>query len=71
MNLALTYDHRLIDGREAVTFLKRIKVRCCLPCWAPMVIDTCQLLVSSVGAGAGSRAAALTTALMTGHTIRY
>lgn len=25
MNLALTYDHRLIDGREAVTFLKRIK----------------------------------------------
>lgn len=25
MNLALTYDHRLIDGREAVTFLVRIK----------------------------------------------
>jgi 2-oxoglutarate dehydrogenase E2 component (dihydrolipoamide succinyltransferase) len=25
MNVALTYDHRLIDGREAVTFLKRIK----------------------------------------------
>ena len=25
MNLALSYDHRLIDGREAVTFLKRIK----------------------------------------------
>jgi len=25
MNIALTYDHRLIDGREAVTFLKRIK----------------------------------------------
>ena len=25
MNLALTYDHRLIDGREAVTFLKRVK----------------------------------------------
>ena len=25
MYLALTYDHRLIDGREAVTFLKRIK----------------------------------------------
>lgn len=24
MNLALSYDHRLIDGREAVTFLKRI-----------------------------------------------
>jgi 2-oxoglutarate dehydrogenase E2 component (dihydrolipoamide succinyltransferase) len=25
MFLALTYDHRLVDGREAVTFLKRIK----------------------------------------------
>jgi len=25
MFLALTYDHRLIDGREAVTFLKRVK----------------------------------------------
>ena len=25
MYLALTYDHRLIDGREAVTFLKSIQ----------------------------------------------
>ncbi|MEZ4600626.1 MAG: dihydrolipoyllysine-residue succinyltransferase [Syntrophotaleaceae bacterium] len=25
MNLALSYDHRLIDGRQAVQFLKRIK----------------------------------------------
>jgi 2-oxoglutarate dehydrogenase E2 component (dihydrolipoamide succinyltransferase) len=25
MYLALSYDHRLIDGREAVNFLKRIK----------------------------------------------
>jgi len=25
MYVALTYDHRLIDGREAVLFLKRIK----------------------------------------------
>ena len=25
MYLALTYDHRLIDGREAVTYLVRIK----------------------------------------------
>jgi 2-oxoglutarate dehydrogenase E2 component (dihydrolipoamide succinyltransferase) len=25
MYLALSYDHRLIDGREAVTFLKCIK----------------------------------------------
>ncbi len=27
MYLALTYDHRIIDGREAVTFLKSIKER--------------------------------------------
>lgn len=26
MYIALTYDHRLIDGREAVFFLKRIKI---------------------------------------------
>ena len=25
MYLALSYDHRIIDGREAVLFLKRIK----------------------------------------------
>ena len=25
MYLALTYDHRLIDGREAVLFLRKIK----------------------------------------------
>lgn len=25
MYIALTYDHRMIDGREAVTFLKTIK----------------------------------------------
>jgi len=25
MNLALSYDHRIIDGREAVSFLKRVK----------------------------------------------
>lgn len=25
MYIALTYDHRLIDGREAVYFLRRIK----------------------------------------------
>lgn len=27
MYVALTYDHRLVDGREAVTFLRRIKDR--------------------------------------------
>jgi 2-oxoglutarate dehydrogenase E2 component (dihydrolipoamide succinyltransferase) len=25
MYIALTYDHRIIDGREAVTFLVRVK----------------------------------------------
>jgi len=25
MYVALTYDHRLIDGREAATFLRKIK----------------------------------------------
>jgi 2-oxoglutarate dehydrogenase E2 component (dihydrolipoamide succinyltransferase) len=25
MYLALTYDHRLIDGKEAVSYLKRVK----------------------------------------------
>jgi 2-oxoglutarate dehydrogenase E2 component (dihydrolipoamide succinyltransferase) len=25
MNIALTYDHRLIDGREAATFLVKVK----------------------------------------------
>ena len=25
MYIALTYDHRLVDGREAVQFLKKIK----------------------------------------------
>jgi 2-oxoglutarate dehydrogenase E2 component (dihydrolipoamide succinyltransferase) len=25
MYVALTYDHRIVDGREAVTFLRRIK----------------------------------------------
>src|SRR5207342_539089 len=27
MYVALTYDHRLVDGREAVSFLKHIKER--------------------------------------------
>jgi 2-oxoglutarate dehydrogenase E2 component (dihydrolipoamide succinyltransferase) len=25
MYVALSYDHRLVDGREAVTFLRRVK----------------------------------------------
>lgn len=25
MYIALTYDHRLVDGREAVTFLRAVK----------------------------------------------
>ena len=25
MYLAMSYDHRIVDGRESVTFLRRIK----------------------------------------------
>jgi len=25
MYVALTYDHRIVDGKEAVTFLRRVK----------------------------------------------
>ena len=38
MYLALSYDHRMIDGREAVTFLVRVKEciedprACCSTC---------------------------------------
>ena len=37
MYIALTYDHRLVDGREAVTFLKRIKQ--CVEAPARMLIE--------------------------------
>jgi len=38
MYLALSYDHRIVDGREAVQFLVRIK---------QMLEDPGQLLVES------------------------
>jgi 2-oxoglutarate dehydrogenase E2 component (dihydrolipoamide succinyltransferase) len=37
MYIALTYDHRLVDGREAVTFLKRIKQ--CVEAPARMLLE--------------------------------
>lgn len=37
MYLALTYDHRIVDGREAVTFLRRIKS--CIENPARMLLD--------------------------------
>jgi len=37
MYLALSYDHRIIDGREAVTFLVRVKQ--CLEDPARMLYD--------------------------------
>jgi len=37
MYLALSYDHRIIDGREAVTFLVRVKD--CLEDPARIVLD--------------------------------
>ena len=33
MYLALTYDHRLVDGREAVQFLVRVKEYIEDPAW--------------------------------------
>jgi 2-oxoglutarate dehydrogenase E2 component (dihydrolipoamide succinyltransferase) len=38
MYLALTYDHRIVDGREAVTFLRRIKESIEAP--ARMLLET-------------------------------
>lgn len=38
MYVALTYDHRIIDGRESVTFLKRIKA--CIESPARMLLET-------------------------------
>jgi 2-oxoglutarate dehydrogenase E2 component (dihydrolipoamide succinyltransferase) len=37
MYLALSYDHRLVDGREAVTWLVRVKE--CIEDPARMVLD--------------------------------
>jgi 2-oxoglutarate dehydrogenase E2 component (dihydrolipoamide succinyltransferase) len=37
MYLALSYDHRIVDGREAVTFLVRVKD--CLEDPARLVLD--------------------------------
>jgi 2-oxoglutarate dehydrogenase E2 component (dihydrolipoamide succinyltransferase) len=37
MYLALSYDHRIVDGRDAVTFLVRVKE--CLEDPARLVLD--------------------------------
>ncbi|MCS7049266.1 MAG: 2-oxoglutarate dehydrogenase complex dihydrolipoyllysine-residue succinyltransferase [Verrucomicrobiae bacterium] len=37
MYVALTYDHRLVDGREAVTFLRRVKE--CIEAPARMLVE--------------------------------
>jgi 2-oxoglutarate dehydrogenase E2 component (dihydrolipoamide succinyltransferase) len=37
MYLAVSYDHRIVDGREAVTFLVRVKE--CLEDPARLVLD--------------------------------
>src|SRR6202007_404884 len=39
MYLALSYDHRIVDGREAVTFLVRVKEALEDP--ARLVLDLC------------------------------
>lgn len=40
MYLALTYDHRLLDGREAVTFLVKVCV--------PIVVADCYMFSESL-----------------------
>jgi hypothetical protein len=40
MYLALTYDHRIVDGREAVLFLRRVKETIEIP--ARMLIEVWQ-----------------------------
>jgi hypothetical protein len=45
MYLALTYDHRLLDGREAVTFL----VKVCR--WTPYPSKWDQVLIPATGQG--------------------
>ena len=45
MYLALSYDHRIIDGREAVTFLVRVKEAIEDPTrllYRPLAIPTCR-----------------------------
>jgi 2-oxoglutarate dehydrogenase E2 component (dihydrolipoamide succinyltransferase) len=37
MYLALSYDHRLVDGKEAVTFLVRVKE--CLEAPERMILE--------------------------------
>jgi len=37
MYIALSYDHRIIDGREAVTFLVRVKE--CIEDPARLILD--------------------------------
>ena len=53
MYLALSYDHRLIDGREAVTFLVRIKEAIEDP--TRLLIDDCSLSEAGPGYVAGSQ----------------
>ncbi|MEZ6197038.1 MAG: dihydrolipoyl dehydrogenase [Planctomycetota bacterium] len=64
MYVALTYDHRIVDGREAVTFLKHIKMCVENPrasCWrSEAVVDAYDLIV--IGAGPGGYVASIRAA---------
>ena len=63
MVVALTYDHRLLDGREAVTFLGacllttsacvRFADPACFPVLRPLARAPCRLCVSGCSQGAG------------------
>src|SRR5204863_6135856 len=67
MYVALTYDHRIIDGREAVTFLVRIKE--CVEDPSRLLFDICpgsemaeRYDVVVIGAGPGGYVAAIRAA---------
>ena len=49
MYLALTYDHRLIDGREAVTFLKSVANKIEDP--QRLLLDLSGIIDRSMGGG--------------------
>ena len=69
MYLALSYDHRIIDGREAVSFLVRVEGPCRTPsgcCWIDL---NWRLAPTSGCASAGLRPGKRSVALMHGRGI--
>ena len=65
MYVALTYDHRIVDGREAVTFLRRIKEIWKNPpacCWRSETLSENRFDLIVLGGGPGGYVAAIRAA---------